>query len=267
MGTQPNAMKDFRDSHGLSTILVSVKAITICVCCSSDYDFLLGCLDRNLAFAPMLVLDTTPPALARKFALPSSVTWIHKPDYGHGWKEFRFRDALNDAIAMAEKEEPDVICHIDADEYFGAGIWRALELAERYVVEVKTLHHLNPREALDFPGEWHRRLWPAGMGVKITRNVMWEESPHYNQNPQYHPAHEIPPGMEVVREPRAPHHHLHYALGEKANDFESAKNSIQGWPDAGVRVPIGDPWPIPILLWKEKGILPSRAFTPEPTSP
>lgn len=244
---------------------MGTKVLTICVCGGSpeEYDFLLGCLDRHLSYGRLLVLDTMVAPFARRFRLPSSVRWLHRPIYGSGWAEFRFADALNDALDLAAEESPDVVVHADADEYFDHRVVYAIEAALGAVVEVKTLHHLGPTEAVDFETEWHRRLWPWRAGVRFADNPDWIASEHYNGNPQYHPRMLVPEGVPTVRELRTPHHHVHYCLGEKAAEQASAAATIPGWPDKGAKVALEGCWPAPLQLWKEKGARPSAALAEE----
>lgn len=234
-----------------------MRAVTVVVCGGGeDYSFLLGCLDRHLSYGPVVVLDTTPPPASRRFRLPSSVRWIHRPDYGRGWAEFRFADALNDVIALAEEATPEIIVQEDCDEYFDHTVAHALLLAKDSIVEMKTLHHMDPLEAVDFETEWHRRMWPARRGIRFGGNPEWLASPAYNGNPQYHPLMLNPEGLSIVRQPLTFHHHLHYCVGEKAKDHSTALGSIPGWPDKGLRIRLEGCWPASILAWKETGILP-----------
>lgn len=235
-----------------------MRVVTVIVCGGGeDYQFLLGCMDRHLSYSRVLVLDTSPALMARRFRLPSSVRWVHKPDYGQGWHEFRFADALNDAVSMAEDDGPDILVHQDSDEYFDHTVAHALALGRGSVVEIKTLHHTGPDQAVDFETEWHRKIWPARRGVRFSGNAEWIASPAYNGNPQYHPKMEIPEGLGIIRQPLSFIHHLHYCLGEKAKDHSTALGSIPGWPDKGSTVRPEGCWPLGLLAWKETGQLPA----------
>lgn len=242
----------------------SVAFMTVCGG-GTDYEFLLGAVLHHARLAHAhVVLDTTPPARARRFhGLPPSVVWAHSPVYGHGVDQFRYVAALNDAILMAEDTGADVICYLDADEYMGReGLRIAAGPAAEAVVEVFTLHHLSPERALVVEGEWHRRLWPARRGVRVIENGAWRGHPDYNGNPEWHCFAQPPSSMGVVRALGAGHHHLHYAVGEKArtHPWAESRKVMGGCPEQDRTVAVAEPWPEPLLHWYRDGRRPSEMF-------
>jgi glycosyltransferase involved in cell wall biosynthesis len=242
----------------------TVAFMTVCGG-GEDYEFLLGAILHHAALGHAhVVLDTTPPARARRFhSLPPSVRWVHNPVYGHGIAAFRYVRALNDAIELAEATEADVICYLDADEYMDReGLRLAARLAQANMVEVFTLHHVSPHEALMVEGEWHRRLWPARRGVRVIENGAWRAHPDYNGNPEWHAFAQPPEGMGVIRADGAYHHHLHYAVGDKprTHPWAESRRVMGGDPGADVTVPVSWPWPEPLLRWFRHGERPSEKF-------
>ena len=65
------------------------------------------------------------------------------------------------------------------------------------------------------------------------------------------------PELPVLRVPGLFRNHVHYFVGDK--DDETARQTIDGWPDRGALVPSVE-LPYPIELWFKKGIRPSEAF-------
>ncbi|MGH7395566.1 MAG: hypothetical protein ACREJF_08210, partial [Candidatus Methylomirabilales bacterium] len=108
--------------------------------------------------------------------------------------------------------------------------------------------------------EWHRRLWPAGMDVRIVRNDAWLAHPDYNGNPEHHPIHVPPEERKTIRAHGSFHHHLHYAIGQKALEIGTALSTIPEWAGGGTPVP-PVPWPEPLARWRDLGALPSLAFS------
>ena len=106
--------------------------------------------------------------------------------------------------------------------------------------------------------EYHARLWPASAKVTWPVNQAWVAHPDYNGNPDHHAIPGVPPGLKGVKVEGVFHHHMHYAIGEKADDDESARTTIRGWPN-GVVLP-HVPWPEPLLRWKSAGSKPSLAY-------
>ena len=98
-------------------------------------------------------------------------------------------------------------------------------------------------------------------GVRVIRNLAWAASPHYNGNPEHHPI--LSPSarsFDPIRHPFPVHYHLHYNLGLKRFDEETARTTIDGWPD-GKPVMNPCPWPEPLLRWAGAGELPSSRFS------
>lgn len=227
-----------------------------------DYEFLLGSIEHHAAMGRHVVLDTTPAPEARTFGhLPSTVRWIHEPIYGRGWKEFRLRSAVERAVALARESGAEILAYLDCDEFFSRDIqsW-VLPLARIRMVEVKTVTWMRDGSSRDMgESEWHRRLWPARMPVSIVRNEAWIGHPMYNGNPEHHPYAQPENLASVVRAHGQFHHHMHYALGGKADDTETADTTIAGWRSGGIEVPRQE-WPAPLQLWKMRGVLPSSRF-------
>lgn len=218
-----------------------------------DYDLFLGCLEKHLPHGDVIVVDTCPKAERRQWELPSGVHWFHCDLFGRGAKAFRFATALNVAIGLAEERGAELLIQADADEYYESDLSNALtRAAQGTVVDVKTIHHIAPGVGLDFPGEWHRRIFPAGRGIRFRPNPRHE-------NPEFHPIVDVPLGMSIERETLTPGHHLHYAVGEKKHDLHTAQTTIPGWPDAGQKVTV-PPWPKLIEWWSEGGPRPSESF-------
>lgn len=236
-----------------------------------DYDFLLGQIEHHALMGQHVVLDTTPAKQARTFNLPSSVRWIYEPIYGQGWKEFKLRSATERAMNLAKESGAAVLAYLDCDEFFSAECldW-VFPLALDRMVELKTVTWL-PDGARDFgDSEWHRRLWPAAMDVSIIRNEAWVAHPKYNGNPEHHPIAQPPSLDKIVRVHGPLHHHLHYAVGRKSRELETAETTIEGWASGGERIP-DVPWPNALEAWKDHGLAPSLSphFAPllPPASP
>lgn len=225
-----------------------------------DYDFLLGQIEHHALMGRHVILDTTPTDQAMLFDVPDTVRWIHEPLYGQGWKEFRLRSAVERAMGLARESGAEVLAYLDCDEFFSAEClgW-VFPLAQDRMVELKTVTWL-PDGPRDFgESEWHRRLWPASMDVEILRNDAWIAHPDYNGNPEHHPI-ASPRSGKIVRVHGPLHHHLHYAMGEKAVQLETARTTIEGWASGGVRIP-KVPWPDRLQAWKEGGPRPSFLST------
>ena len=237
---------------------VSVCFMTVCGG-GEDYDFLLGSIEHHAKMGKHVVLDTTPEGRAKKFkGLPSSVTWVHEPIYGSGWKEFKFRAALTRALEMAKEQKTDIIVELDCDEYFSEDSPQGLfPHAANSVVSMETVHWTKDMKPMSFgKGEYHTRLWPACLDVTWPVNEGWVKSPHYNGNPDHHAVMSAPPGTPHVSIPGHYHYHLHYFVGQKAGDDETARQTIHGWPN-------GQParmtqLPVPIWLWKFQGSRPTE---------
>lgn len=242
---------------------MTVKVAFFTVCGGGeDYDFLLGSIEHHAEMGSHLVLDTTPPERAIRFTkLPDSVIWLHEPDFGSGWKEFRLRSAVERAMRKTKAFGADVLVSLDSDEFFARESSELLfPWATNAMIEVQCIHWKRDGKPYVFGhSEWHNRLWPAARGVQIAYNIAWKEHPLYNGNPEHHPVAFPGEGLQMIRVYGHFHHHLHYALGEKAADEETAINTIEGWPDKGMEVaPI--PWPEKLRLWKETGARPSEVF-------
>lgn len=227
-----------------------------------DYDFLLGLIEHHAQMGLHLVLDTSPPSEAITFSnLPETVTWIHEPLYGQGWREFRLRTAVESAMRRARDLKTDILVYLDSDEFYIQESAKFLfPWAHNAMVEVGNVHWKRDGCAYVFgPSEWHCRLWPRDADVEIATNVAWQNHPMYNGNPEHHPVPVAPVGMPVIRVYGEYRQHLHYALGAKAFEEETADNTIDGWPDKGKQV---TPAPLPerMRLWRDEGLRPSEAF-------
>ena len=235
----------------------SVCFFTVCGG-GEDYEFLLGSIEHHAAIGRHIVLDTTPKDRARTFSkLPATVQWIHEPIYGHGRKEFKLRTAVERAAHLAKESGADVIVYLDSDEFFILDDW-VIRLATDRLVEVNSLVWKPDGKCYDCgESEWHVRLWPGKADVRIARNEAWLVHPDYNGNPEYHPV--VVSKVPSIRAHGPIHHHLHYAIGEKASDLWTAKTTIPGFFDGNTEVdPV--PWPEPLVRWRDYGILPSQAF-------
>lgn len=234
----------------------SVCFFTICGG-GEDYDFLLGSIEHHAKMGKHVVLDTAPSGTAKRFkGLPSSVTWVYEPIYGHGWHEFRFRSALARSLELAKAQGADVVVQLDTDEYFSDDSPGSLfPFASENMVSVETLHWREDKPYSFGPGEHHVRLWPSRMDVRWPVNEGWIRSPHYNGNPDHHAVVVGPPGTKIIRVEGHYHYHLHYFVGEKMKMEETAKQTIHGWPNGNpARI---SPLPFPIWIWKFKGHRPS----------
>jgi hypothetical protein len=225
---------------------------------SKDYEYLLGSIEHHAAMGSIIVLDSSAAGEARRFVnLPSNVEWVHEPLYGSGWKEFRYRDALNRAIQLALEFAPDVLCYLDADEFY-SGTWPFL-MGRNRMIELKIVEWLRDGKPRLFgESEWHARIWPADSDVKFVVNQKWLTHPDFNGNDQHHATPLEPSGLEKTRVHGLFHHHVHHALGPKALDEEVARQTVDGWGKGVPQPPV--PWPERLALWRDKGILPSTAF-------
>lgn len=227
-----------------------------------DYEFLLGAIEHHAKLGNHLVLDTTPAWGVREFRnLPRSVCWIHAPNYGAGWKNFRYVSALRDAVNFAENifKDADVLVQLDSDDFFSPDAEEAFATSwvGKSVVELQYVHWLRDGYPYIFgESEWHRRIWPARRGVRYEPDPSWSQTMGSEET---HPKLWIPDGMRVWRIEDLCRHHLHFAIGSKAKDDEIARSSVTGWPNGGTKV-YPSPWPAPLQLWRDRGELPSRRF-------
>ena len=208
-----------------------------------------------------LVLDTSPSDKAVKFnRLPDSVEWVHEPNFGVGWKEFKLRTAVERAMHLAKNLDSDVLVYHDSDEFYTSDSRdRLFPYAQDAMVSVNYTHWMKDGFPYIFgESEWHPRLWPRTSGVMIAPNVAWKSHPAYNGNPEHHPVAVPPPELPILRVQGNFRQHLHYAFTEKADADETAKATIGGWPN-GHRVP-SVPWPAKLTLWKNKQVRPSEFF-------
>jgi hypothetical protein len=239
------------------------KVVFFTVCGGGeDYEFLLGSIEHHSEMGSQLVIDTTPPDRSVTFKkLPDNVIWIHEPAYGSGWKEFRLRTAVERAMRKARAFAADVVVYKDSDEFFTKDSEKLLfPWAAQAMVEVECVHWRKDGKPYVFgQSEWHSRLWPNGENVVIAENTAWQNHPLYNGNPEHHPVPVAVNGLQTIRVYGHFHHHVHYAVGSKANEEESASSTIEGWPDKGREIPAA-PWPEKLRLWKETGVLPSESF-------
>lgn len=241
---------------------MTVSACFFTVTCHLDYDFLLGAIEHHAGMGSHLVLDTSPPDKAIRFRkLPDSVIWLHEPDFGIGWKEFKLRSAIERAMKKARALYADILVYLDSDEFYTKDSSELLfPWAERAMVETQYVHWRKDGLPYTFgQSEWHPRLWPRAADIGICENAFWKTNPAYNGNPEHHPVPVAPAGLPVIRVYGQFRHHLHYALGAKASDEETAVNTIEGWPDKGVRAAQVE-WPEKLKLWRDKGVLPSESF-------
>jgi len=238
---------------------------TVCfftVTCAPDYEYLLGAIEHHAEIGLHLVLDTTPTEQALKFTkLPDSVIWIHEPVFGSGWANFRLRSATERAMRKAKALPVDVLVYLDSDEFFTKDSEDLLfPWGVNAMVETLSLHWRKDEKPWIYgESEWHRRVWPRSADVQIAENTAWREHPKYNGNLEHHPVPMPSLSLQLIRVYGHFHHHLHYAIGLKADDEESALSTISGWPDHGMpAAPV--PWPKKLALWRDSGVLPSESF-------
>jgi hypothetical protein len=227
-----------------------------------DYEFLLGSIDHHSRLGVHLVLDTTPAPYARKFRnLPPTVVWVHEPIFGSGWKEFKFVSALERAQEHARARfRPEVLVQTDSDDFWTLEAVPLFELGRGACVETQYVHWLKDGEPYLYgESEWHRRIWPAYATVKVEKDTKWPFSPHYNGNPELHTRVTVPSHISLLRFDGLFRHHVHFALGKKAEEDEVAKGSITGWPH-GKRLVDRRPWPDKLVMWNERGTLPSTFY-------
>lgn len=231
---------------------------------SIDYDLLLGSIEHHALLGRHVVLDTTMPMDGpRSFKnLPSTVTWIHEPVYGSGWKEFRYVAAAQRALAVALAFKPDVLGWLDSDEFLAELVLEdVVPQALHAVVDLMVFHWKRDGHAYMYgESEWHARLWPAWAGVTIGKNLAWPQHTDYNGNPEHHAVPYVPPNVPRLRIPGPYRHHVHYAIGPKMEDEETAATTISGWASGGHRIPDVE-WPAKLALWRSRGIRPSEAFS------
>lgn len=238
---------------------------TVCfftVTCAMDYEYLLGAIEHHAEMGLHLVLDTTPAEKAVKFTkLPDSVIWIHEPVFGGGWANFRLRSAVERAMRKARAMLADVLVYLDSDEFFTKdSVDFLFPWAMNAMVETFSLHWKRDGRPWAYgESEWHRRVWPRSADVQIAENTAWRAHPKYNGNPEHHPVPVPPPDLQMIRVYGHFHHHLHYAIGSKVNDAETALDTVPGWPDQGTPAP-QVPWPTRLALWRDTGALPSESF-------
>lgn len=241
---------------------MSVSTAFFTVTCADDYDALLGGIEHHAEMGPHLVLDTTPEDRAIKFSkLPDNVIWIHEPLYGSGWKDFKLRSAVERAMKKARAFATDILVYRDSDEFYvKESVDQLFPWAKEAIVEVGYVHWRKDGNPYTFGhSEWHTRIWPTKSNVVIAPNLAWQAHPNYNGNPEHHPVPVPPVGLPMIRVYGHFRHHLHYAIGPKMDDEETARNTIEGWPNKGIPAPIV-PWPEKLALWRDKGIPPSDSF-------
>jgi hypothetical protein len=73
--------------------------------------------------------------------LPESVVWVHDTSFGHGWKSFRLRSAVERAMDQARLLEGDVIAYLDADEFFAENsVENLFPRATGVMVKIRCVH-------------------------------------------------------------------------------------------------------------------------------
>lgn len=222
--------------------------------CRNEYNYVLGSLAHHAEMGRHIVLDTTP--LQFRFIpgkLPDSVKWIYDPTYGFGESKFRYADALNRLISEATFIGAQVVCYVDADEFFTLGTEKvAFPLAFSHVILPSIVHWDYLPAPYHFRQEFHIRIWPLRFRGYFPREVKaWIQNPSYDGNPQRHTIcqfyHDVP--FQRIAVPI--HHHLRGAVGTKRH----------GSVEAGERLdPAHFPWPEPLRLWRERGREPMEDF-------
>src|SRR5579871_808658 len=210
------------------------KACFFTVTHSEDYDFLLGSIERHAEMGRHLVLDTSTVEKAVKFSrLPDTVEWVNDPSFGTGWKEFRLRSAVERALRLARGTDAEVLVYLDSDEFYTPDAPSLLfPHATDAMVAINYTHW--KKDGLPYifgESEWHPRLWPRSADVVIATNTAWIAHPAYNGNPEHHAVVQAPAELPVLRVQGNFRHHLHYCLGPKAEEEETARTTIAGWPN------------------------------------
>ncbi len=217
-----------------------------------QYNFLLGSMAHHAQMGRHVVLDNSPESFHKTFTkLPSSVTWIYEPIYGHGNKYLRQMDALNRAHNVAKTMTPEAIVYTDCDEFWTLGL---VDLLKREVknslLTIPTIHVDINGEHYFFPHEYHRRAWDGSMDVTFPYNKADPkefDNPTFEGNPQRHAIACPALGMTMKQVDDYVHHHM--------------KCFINGGGSWHLGTKIGKPeWPEELKLWKEKGILPIAKY-------
>jgi len=230
---------------------------------SKDYNYLLGSIEHHAKMGRHVVLDTTMPGEnPKQFRnLPPSVTWIHEPLYGSGWKEFRFVAASQRALNAAMDMKPDVLIWLDSDEFFSESIISEVIPHALYsIVDTISIHWKKDGHPYMFgESEWHTKIWPRWVNLRVGLNLAWPVHKDYNGNPEHHAILHVNPSSSKMRVLGPYRHHLHYAIGPNRDDEDTARTTIQGWAEGGKRLPDVD-WPAKMDLWRSKGIEPIESF-------
>lgn len=221
----------------------------------AEYNYLLGSVEHHATMGSHVVLDTSPREYyINARGLPSSVRWVQEPLYNNG-SRFRMWSALKRVVELAESMQPDVIVHLDSDEFFSKeGSEGLFEKATKAVVEVLTFEWREGK-AYDF-GTWHRRAWPGGVGVTIGLNVGWQEHPKYSGNPEEHPFPVPPAGMSITRAEGSIHHHIGMVVGQK-KVFRGGAD-VPWWPHHQEASSVA--WPMLLKKWRDEGVAPFENF-------
>lgn len=241
---------------------MAVKVVFVTVCgggtaeeAMSEYNYLLGSIEHHATMGSHIVLDTSPPQYyINARGLPSSVRWVQEPLYNNG-RMFRMWSALKRVSELAESMCPDVIVHLDSDEFYTKEWSDSLfKKASKGMVEVLTFEWREGK-AYDF-GTWHRRAWPGQSGVTIGLNVGWQQHPDYNGNPENHPFPVPPVGMPIVRVEGFLHHHIGMTVGQKKSLRGGA--DIPWWPAHQLASSVA--WPTLLKSWRDEGVPPFDRF-------
>lgn len=230
---------------------------------SKEYDYLLGSIEHHAGIGKHVVLDTTiPEESPKKFKnLPSTVTWVHEPIYGSGWKNFRFQSASQRALSLATELKTDVLAWLDSDDFYVSSITdEVIPHALHSIVELTYIHWKQDGHPYIFgESEWHRKFWPRWANLYVGLNLAWPKHKDYNGNPEHHALLYDTPGFPKMRIPGLYRNHIHYCLGPNKDDDETGRTTIDGWGRGGYRVP-DVVWPAKLALWRDRGIKPSEAF-------
>lgn len=230
---------------------------------SRDYDYVLGSIEHHARMGRHVILDTTLPEHGPKTfrGLPPSVTWIHEPIYGCGWKEFRYVASSQRALEVAASLKTDVLVWLDSDEFFSEDFLEDVAPQALFaVIEVQCIHWRKDGHSYLFgESEWHTRIWPRWANLRVGINSAWAEHKDYNGNPEHHAIVHVAPNLPKMKILSPCHHHVHYAVGAGRDDDETAQTTVDGWQGGGRRVP-DVAWPAKLALWRFKGINPSESF-------
>ena len=213
-----------------------------------EYDFLAGTLAYHLAMgARILVWETSARPDYLSPAWPHGVTAVRRPIYGAG-PEFDYAAALNDLSWWVESNtDAKILVRLDADEYLPRSFRAALDVARGgRMARVTALHHLSPWWGVYLRRHSTLRAWPTAARVRHQASGMGA----------FHPVPAAGAPAEVLLQDIRIQH-LRFAIGRKAAEAPAYWVDKE-WPHAQLQ-PVRDPWPAPIIRWREEARRPTAA--------